>query len=89
MAPARQAQRRDLGRTLPELWRQGHLPPAQKKALGRRRMRRVMIRRPCAETLEATGVWISGAVSPLQGHPPVLRQADISHDDHVVERLLL
>jgi len=52
-------------------------------------MRRVMIRRPCAETLEATGVWISGAVSPLQGHPPVLRQADISHDDHVVERLLL
>jgi len=88
IAPEIQAQLRDLGRTLPELWQQGHLTPEQKKALLRSRIRRVMIRRPFADTLEATVVWISGAVRALQVHPAVLRQSDVRNYDHFVERIL-
>jgi hypothetical protein len=83
-----QAQLRDLGRTLPELWRKGHLRPEQKKELLRSLIRRVMIRRPFADTVEAKVVWVSGAVSSLEVHPPVLRQADLKNYAYFVERLL-
>jgi len=88
LSPPMQAHLRDLGRTLPDLWRQGHLKPAQKKELVRSLMRRVVIRRPWAEIVEATVVWVSGAVRPLVVPPPLLRQSDRQHDDHFVERLL-
>jgi hypothetical protein len=83
-----QAQLRDLGRTLPDLWRKGQLQPAQKKALVRSRMRRVVIRRPLADIVEAKGVWVSGAVSALAVHPPLLRQSDRQNYDRFVEHLL-
>ena len=83
-----QAQLRDLGRTLPDLWRQGSLKPAQKKELVRRLIRRVVIRRPLAAIVEATVVWVSGAVRTLVVHPPLLRPSDRQHDAHFVERLL-
>jgi hypothetical protein len=47
-----------------------------------------MIRRPFADTLEATVVWVSGAVSALQVHPSVLRQSDVRNYEHFVERIL-
>jgi len=83
-----QAHLRDLGRTLPDLWRKGRLKPAQKKELVRRLMRRVVIRRPWADIVEATVVWVSGAVRTLGVHPPLLRQSDRQNYDHFVERLL-
>ena len=51
-------------------------------------MRRVIIRRPFADTVEAKVVWVSGAVSTLAVHPPVLRQVDLSNYEDFVERLL-
>jgi hypothetical protein len=33
-------------------------------------------------------VWVSGAVSTLVVHPPLLRQSDRQNYDHFVERLL-
>jgi hypothetical protein len=83
-----QAQRRDLSRTLPALWRHGHLRPDQQKALLRSLIRQVMVRRPFADTMEAKVVWVSGAGSLLEVRPPVLRQSDVRHYEHVVERLL-
>jgi len=88
LTPEMQAQLRDLGRTLPELWRRGGLKPEQKKDLLRSLMRRVIIRRPFADTVEAKVVWVSGAVSTLAVHPPVLRQVDLSNYEDFVERLL-
>ena len=81
-------QLRDLGRTLPELWRRGCLRPEQKKELLRRLIRRVIIRRPFADTVEAKVVWVSGAVRALEVHPPVLRQGDRRTYGTFVERLL-
>jgi hypothetical protein len=83
-----QAQLRDLGRTLPDLWRKGLLKPEQKKARVRSLIRRVVIRRPLSDIVEATVVWGSGAVSALAVHPPLLRQSDRQNYDHFVERLL-
>src|SRR5215510_296146 len=83
-----QAPLRDLGHPRPGRWRQGPLKPAQKKELVRSLMRRVVIRRPWADTVEATVVWVSGAVSALTVHPPLLRQADRQNYDRFVERLL-
>ena len=33
-------------------------------------------------------MWISGAVSPMQLHPPISRQSDVQHYDQCVERIL-
>jgi hypothetical protein len=88
LTPAMQVQLRALGRTLPELWRRGCLKPEQKKDLLRSLIRRVIIRRPFADTVEAKVVWVSGAVSTLEVHPPVLRQLDLSNYEDFVERLL-
>ena len=83
-----QAPLRDLGRTLPDLWRQGHLKPAQQKELVRSRIRRVVIRRPWAAIVEATVVWVSGAVRPLVVPPPLLRQSDRQQALHKVVVML-
>ena len=48
----------------------------------------MIIRRPLADIVEATVVWVSGAVSALAVHPPLLRQSDRQNYDRFVERLL-
>ena len=88
LSPQMQAQLRDLGHTLPDLWRQGHLKPEQKKELLRSLIRRVVIRRPFADIVEAKVVWVSGAVSVLAVYPPLLRQSDRQNYDRFVEHLL-
>jgi hypothetical protein len=40
------------------------------------------------DTIAAKVVWVSGAITPLTVHPPILRQADMSHYDAFVERVL-
>jgi hypothetical protein len=88
LTPEMQAQLRALGRTLPECWRRGGLKPDQKTDLVRSLIRRVIIRRPFADTVEAKVGWVRGAVSTLAVHPPVLRQVDLSNYEDFVERLL-
>jgi len=88
LPPAMAAQLQDVGRTLPALWAQGQFTPAQQKELLRSLIHQVMITRPVPDTVEAKVVWMSGAVTPLQVHPPVLRQSDVHDYAQFVERVL-
>jgi hypothetical protein len=47
-----------------------------------------MVRRPVLDTGEAKVVWVSGATTPLQAHPPMLRQTDVGGYDAFVTRVL-
>jgi DNA invertase Pin-like site-specific DNA recombinase len=88
LPPEMSAQLRDLGRTLPALWAQGQFTLAQQKELVRSLIRRVIVTRPVPATVEAKVVWVSGAVTPLQVHPPILRQSEICGYERFVERVL-
>jgi hypothetical protein len=82
------AQLQDLGRHLPDLWASERLTPAQQKEVLRSLIRRVIVTRPTADTIEARVVWVSGAVTPLSVHPPILRGSDVSGYEQLVERIL-
>ena len=86
--PKLAAQLRDVGRSLPELWSSGRLSPSQQKTLLRSLIRHVIVSRPVPDTLEAKIVWVSGAVTPVAIHPPILRGADLSGYEACVARLL-
>jgi DNA invertase Pin-like site-specific DNA recombinase len=88
LSPALRAQLQVLGQSLPELWARGHFTAAQQKELLRSLIRRVLVTRPVPDTVEAKIVWVSGAVTPLQVHPPILRQSDVHGYAHFVERVL-
>jgi hypothetical protein len=77
-----------LGQSLPTLWTQGHFTAAQQKELLRSLIRHVLVTRPVPDMVEAKIVWVSGAVTLLQVHPPVLRQADVQDYEQFVERVL-
>jgi hypothetical protein len=47
-----------------------------------------MVRRPVPDTGEAKVVWVSGATTPLQAHPPMRRQTDVGGYDAFVTRVL-
>lgn len=87
LSPEMAAQLRDLGRTLPALWAQGQFTPAQQKELVRSLIRQVILTRPAPDTVEAQVVWVSGAVTPLHVHPPILRQSDVHGYEQFVERV--
>jgi DNA invertase Pin-like site-specific DNA recombinase len=87
--PAMKEQLRDLGRHLPELWASGRLTATHQKELLRSLIRRVIVTRPVPDTVEAKVVWVSGAVTPLQVHPAILRGADVSDYERFVERVLM
>jgi DNA invertase Pin-like site-specific DNA recombinase len=86
--PALRAQLRELSTQLPALWASGRLTPAQKKELLRALIRRVLVRRPRPDTVEATAVWVSGATTRLTVHPPVAHTADLSDYGRLVARAL-
>jgi DNA invertase Pin-like site-specific DNA recombinase len=88
LEPRLAAQLRDLGRCLPELWASGRLTPAQQKELLRSLIRRVIVRRPVPDTLEATVVWVSGAVTLLTLHPPIQHREDVAGYEAFVARVL-
>jgi hypothetical protein len=81
------AQLQDVGRRLPELWTSGRLSPAQQKELLRTLVRRVILNRPQADTITVTVVWLSGAFSTLEAHPPVQRAAALTSYDQLVARI--
>jgi DNA invertase Pin-like site-specific DNA recombinase len=88
LPPDKRAQLQELGRTLPELWTHGHFTPAQQKELVRSLIRRIVVTRPVPDTVEAKVVWVSGAATPLQVHPPILRQTDVGGYEAFVTRVL-
>jgi len=88
LAPAMRAQLQALGQSLPALWAGGHLTAAQQKELLRSLIRHVLVARPVPDMVEAKIVWVSGAVTLLQVHPPVLRQSDVQGYAQFVERVL-
>jgi DNA invertase Pin-like site-specific DNA recombinase len=85
--PGLREQLRDLGPRMPELWASGRLTPSHKKELLRSLIRRVILTRPVADTVEVKIVWVSGAVSPLTVHPPIQRTADLGDYARLVARL--
>jgi len=88
LAPALREQLRDLGHALPTWWASGRLTPSQQQELLRSLIRRVIVTRPVPDTIEAKVVWVSGAVSPLTVHPPILRGAEVSDYPAFVARVL-
>jgi DNA invertase Pin-like site-specific DNA recombinase len=78
---------RDLGATLPTLWRSGQLRPEHQKDLLRALIRRIVLTRPQADRLEIAIVWISGAISRLTVHPTVARSRALSDYDRLVARV--
>lgn len=83
-----QAQLRDLGQHLPQLWADGRLTPAHQKELLRSLIRRVIVTKPLPDVLEAKIVWVSGAVTPLKVYPAILRETDLQEYERLVERIL-
>jgi len=77
----------DVGHRLPELWTSGRLSPAQQKELLRTLIRRVILDRPPADTITVTVVWISGAFSTVEAHPPVQRATALTDYDQLVVRI--
>ncbi len=88
LPPLLQEQLRDLGHHLPALWERGQLTPAQQFLLLRRLIRRVIVTRPVPDTVEARVVGVSGAVTALTVHPPILRAADVSNYEEFVADVL-
>jgi hypothetical protein len=85
--PHLRSQLQDVGRRLPELWTSGQLSAAQQKELLRTLIRRVILDRPQADTITMTVVWISGAFSTLEAHPPIQRAAALTGYDQLVARI--
>ncbi len=85
--PAMKAQLRDLGRHLPTLWARGRLTSANKQELLRSLIRRVVLVRPRPDTVEATVVWVSGAMTPLPVRPPIDHTAAMGDYDRLVARI--
>ena len=87
LEPGLREQLRDLGPRLPQLWASGRLSAAHKKELLRSLVRRVILTRPVADTVEAKVVWVSGAYSELTMHPAIQRTADLGEYPRLVARL--
>jgi len=85
--PAMKARLCDLGRHLPALWASERLTSANKKELLRSLIRRVVLIRPRPDTVEATVVWVSGAMTPLAVRPPIYHTADMGDYDRLVARI--
>jgi DNA invertase Pin-like site-specific DNA recombinase len=80
-------QLRDLGQYLPALWASGQLTPAHKKELLRSLIRRIVLTKPRPDTVVATVIWVSGAMTPLTAHPPLNRTANLGEYNRLVARL--
>jgi DNA invertase Pin-like site-specific DNA recombinase len=85
--PALRVQLRDLSTHLSALWTSGRLTPAHQKELLRSLIRRIVLTRPHAETVEAMVVWVSGAMTALTVHPPVHRSADLADYARLLARV--
>jgi len=78
----------DLSGRLPELWNSGRLKPEHKKELLRSLIERIILSRPRPDTIGVKIVWVSSAISELEVHPRVVREADLSTYEQLVARTL-
>ena len=78
----------DLGKYLPAMWTSGRLTPAHQKEILRSLIRRIIVKRPTPDTVEARVVWVNGAVTPFSVHPPIARGSDVNGYEQLVERIL-
>lgn len=85
--PNMQAQLRDLGPRMPELWDSGRLTIVQQKELLRSLIRRIILSRPAADAITIKVVWVSGAISALNVRPPIWRTADLTGYEQLTERI--
>lgn len=85
--PTLKARLRDVGPQVPALWESGQLSDLHKKDLLRSLIRRVILTRPVPETVEVKIVWVSGAFSELQVHPPIQRAVDLTDYDRLLGRI--
>ena len=81
-------QLREVGRQLPALWASGRLNPAQQKELLRSLIRRVILTRPVPDEVQIKIVWVSGAITPLQVQPRLLRSGSAHTYPRFVERVV-
>lgn len=86
--PELREQLADLSGRLPELWNSGRLKPEHKKELLRSLIERIILSRPCPDTIGVKIVWVSSAISELEVHPKVVREADLSTYEQLVARTL-
>jgi DNA invertase Pin-like site-specific DNA recombinase len=86
--PTLRAQLQDVSTHLPTLWDSERLNSAHKKELLRSLIRRVILSRPVRDTVEVKIVWVSGATSVLEVHPPIYRDVDLGDYQRLVERTL-
>jgi hypothetical protein len=77
----------NLSQTLPELWHREALCHAQRKALLRSLIARVMATRTAADRIEVKIVWVSGHFSQGVVIPPILRQREMTGYATMVERI--
>jgi len=86
--PTLRAQLADLGGRLPELWDSGRLSAEHKKELLRSLIRRAILSKPQADSVEIRIVRISGAVSTLSARQPIRRSRDLSGYEAMVEKIV-
>jgi DNA invertase Pin-like site-specific DNA recombinase len=80
-------QLRDLSQHLPTLWHSGRVTPEQQKELLRSLIRRVVVTRPGAETVDAGIVWVSDAVTRITVQPRLNCSARLHDYDRIVARV--
>jgi len=76
-----------VGKYLPALWSRGQLTLEHQKALLRSLIRRIILIRPQPDEVDATVVWVSGAMSRLSIRPPVQFTRDLRDYDQMLVRL--
>ncbi len=85
--PVLRQQLRDLGPQLPDLWSSGRLSIQHKKEVLRSLIRRVILDRHPADTVNVTIVWVSGAMSTLQVPTTTARTAQLDRYRELVARI--
>ena len=76
-----------LGQVLPDLWTSEQITNAQRKALLRSLIARVIVNRIKPDRVAVKIVWVSGHFSEGTVIPPISRQADVTDYDIMVARI--
>ena len=78
------AQVSDIRLSLPELWADGKVPNARKKAMLRALVEKVVLHRPAPDRVRIRIVWVGGDTTTIEHTVPVLTYAELSNHDALV-----
>ena len=87
ISPELRQQLAHISETLPSVWQGDQLRAADKKALLRSLIQRVILKRTALDTVEAKIVWVSGHYSVVTVHPPIHREQDVTGYPTLVSRI--